>query len=69
MKPIGIMRKHLELGNYGYAIVFCEGSVIQQQYSALHIAKSVCSSSIWIAQKVSILGPRATNECALEVAW
>ena len=69
MKPSGIMRKHLKHWKYGKSIVFCEGSVIQQQYSALHIAKSVCSSSIWIAQKVSILGPRATNECALEVAW
>ena len=69
MKPIGIMRKHLKHGKYGKSIVFCEGSVIQQQHGALHIAKSDCKSSVWIDPKVSILGPRVTNECALEVAW
>ena len=69
MKPIGIMRKHPMPGKYGYAIVFCEGGVIQQQYCALHIAKSDCNSLIWIAQKESILGTRETIECELEVAW
>lgn len=62
MKPIGIMRMHVKRGKYGVAIVFCEGSVIQQQYCALYIAESDCNSSIWIALKESILGSRETIE-------